>query len=85
MSTQPISRDPLSAEEWQEAIDSAQFLLLLRSAKIFGLICGGPSIDSIDEDRCWRLIRLGAAAGYKPASDGELVKKFMPEKARGNT
>lgn len=37
-----MSRDPRTAEEWQEAADAAEFMLLLDSCRQYGLITGGP-------------------------------------------
>lgn len=56
-------QDPASDAEWQEAVDAAEFLLQLDSARQYGLLTGGPEIDF---DRCVDLVRRGAARGIFP-------------------
>jgi hypothetical protein len=54
-------KEPETAEEWQEAANAADFMLCVVSARIYGLITGGPSIDA---DRCIELLTRGELAGY---------------------
>lgn len=42
-------RDPRTAEEWQEAVDQAEFFLLVESARLYGLITTDLKIDA---ERC---------------------------------
>lgn len=55
--------DPQTPKEWQEAVDSANFLLMLDSARMYGLVEGGPEID---EDRCEEILKRGKSLGYTP-------------------
>ena len=41
--------DPKAPEEWQAAADAADALLRLDSARMYGLVTGGPEVDA---DRC---------------------------------
>jgi hypothetical protein len=69
-----VIRDPITPEEWQEAVDMAEFLLLLESAKMYGLI----SFESkISPKRCCQIIERGAAKGYTPASESALIRRFL--------
>ncbi len=68
------ARDPITSTEWQEAVNMAEFLLLLESAKMYGLI----EFDTpIDRKRCCKIIALGAGLGYTPASEPDLIKQFL--------
>ena len=40
-----MARDPQTREEWQEAVDAAAFMVYLHSARLYGLIEGGPEVD----------------------------------------
>jgi hypothetical protein len=57
------TRDPQTPAEWREAVDAAEFHLLLDSARKYGLVTGGPVIDVA---RCEEILRRGAAQGYRP-------------------
>jgi hypothetical protein len=57
---------PSTAAEWQEAVDLAEFLLTLDSARQYGLVTGGPTVNV---DRCAQLLEEGAARGITPSSD----------------
>ncbi len=56
-------RDPETPEEWQEAVDAAHFYLLLDSARLYGLIDGGPLVDA---DRCAEILKQGRERGVEP-------------------
>jgi hypothetical protein len=56
-------RDPVTREEWQEAVDQARFYLLLDSARQYGLVTGGPDVDV---DRCVEILALGLKQGITP-------------------
>lgn len=49
--------------EWQIAVDAAEAMLLLDSARQYGLVTGGLFVDV---DRCVDLLARGHAAGYVP-------------------
>lgn len=55
--------DPVTPEEWQTVVNAAQFLLELDSARQYGLIEGGPSINVA---RCERMLARGRKLGYEP-------------------
>jgi hypothetical protein len=68
------TRDPRTPGEWQEAVDMAEFLLLLDSARQYALITGGPEIDAV---RCAELVLTGKALGCRPSTVPVLLKKYM--------
>jgi len=57
------AQDPQTPEQWQEAVDHAEALLLIHSARAYGFIKGGPEIDV---DRCDAILTRGAALGVQP-------------------
>lgn len=61
-------RDPISPDEWQDAVDHAHFYLALDAAQKYGLVTvtGGPNINI---DRCIELLEGGAARGFTPRAD----------------
>lgn len=59
-------RNPQRREEWQEAVDAADFMLKLDAARLYGLVTGGPEIDS---QRCSYLLDRGKALGILPRPD----------------
>jgi hypothetical protein len=67
-------QSPSTPTEWQEAVDLAEFLLLLDSAKQYGLIEGGPAINTA---RCADLLECGRGKGYIPAQHQVLLKRYM--------
>jgi len=56
-------QDPKTPEEWQEAADAAHFLLLVDSARQYGLITGGPEANV---DRCISILEQAKAQGITP-------------------
>ena len=59
-------RDPETAAEWQEAVDAAEWLIHVYSAKQYGLVTGGPG--SIDVERCEEILKRGRARGIRPTA-----------------
>lgn len=59
-------RDPETPAEWQEAVDSAYAWIAFESARIYGLVEGGPDVDI---ERCAEILAAGAERGYRPADD----------------
>ena len=57
---------PHSREEWQEAVDAAHTLLLVDSARQYGLIIGGPNVHI---ERCEEILRQGHERGIRPTDD----------------
>ena len=63
--------DPITREQWQEAATLANAALLIHSAEAYGLIDGGPRIDT---DRChWILQEALEVHKIKPVTGSELV------------
>jgi hypothetical protein len=73
-------RDPETAAEWQEAVDGAEFFLLLDSAQQYGLITGAPKVNF---DRAEQILAQGRERGITPASREELVRRFV-KRAKAN-
>jgi hypothetical protein len=67
-------RDPHTPEEWQEAVNMAEFLLALDSCKQYGLIEGGPTVKF---ERALKIIERGRARGVVPAPLEELLKMYL--------
>jgi hypothetical protein len=65
---------PQSPEEWQDAVDGAHALLALDAARQYGLVTGGPVIN---QERCARMLRRGAARGITPRPDA--LERFLAE------
>ena len=59
--------DPKTPQQWQCAVDAAQGLLYLDSARKYGLVTGGPA--NINIERCEEILRRGAEMGIWPAPD----------------
>ena len=70
----PTRRDPQTPEEWQDAVDGAQALLEIDSAKQYGLITGGPDADV---QRCEEILLYGKALGVTPSDD--CAQRFISE------
>ena len=67
--------DPQTLEEWQNAVDAADALLKLDAARMYGLVTGGPEVDT---ERCWEMIHRAAEMyGIEPAEDA--VERFVQE------
>jgi hypothetical protein len=77
---QPLTQwtDPVGAEQWQLAVDAAHAALVLESARLYGLVTGGPQVDV---ERCEDILTRGAAGGFTPAADA--VDRFVGELADG--
>lgn len=73
-------RDPKTREAWQNAADAADALLKIDSARIYGLLTGGPEIDA---DRCWELVhRAKELQGIEPREDA--VERYLSHYAAGD-
>lgn len=57
-------RDPQTRAEWQQAVDAAETFRLIASARVFGLVTGGPTIDV---ERCEEILARGRARAIVPA------------------
>ena len=56
--------EPESPDEWQAAVDGADFLILLDAAVQFGLLTGGPKANVL---RCLDILDRGAERGIFPS------------------
>jgi len=59
-------RDPQTSAEWQQAVDAAYACLALDSARHYGLVTGGPSVDV---ERCEDILARGKSRGIEPTED----------------
>ena len=57
---------PKTSEEWRDAVDMADALLMLASCRMYGVVDGGPKINLT---RCEELVEQGKARGIKPRPD----------------
>ena len=63
-----MPRDPESDAEWQEAADSADFLLVLDSAVQYGLVLvDGTPESGADVESCQWILQEAAKRGIHPA------------------
>ncbi len=67
-------KDPQTPEEWQNAVDAAAGALALQSARVYGLIVGGPEVVV---GRCAEILAVGKAKGFTPRPDA--VSRFADE------
>ncbi len=49
-------KNPRTAKEWQEALDAANGALAFDSAKLYGLLTGGPQVNTA---RCLEILKAG--------------------------
>lgn len=77
-----VPGEPETSERWQKAVNLAEFYLLLESARQYGLIEGGPSMDI---ERCEELLHRGKQPGVQPQSAGELALLLAQALAGGLT
>jgi hypothetical protein len=63
---------PSTPAEWQAAVDAAHAATCLDSARQYGLVSGGPTVDV---ERCDELLRAGEARGIRPSRDA--VERFV--------
>ncbi len=59
-------RTPKTKDEWQEAVDAAHVLLILDSARQYGLVSGGPKPNA---SRCEQILQEGKKRGIRPRED----------------
>lgn len=59
-------KSPKTSGEWQDAVDAAHVLLLVDSARQYGLITGGPKVNV---ERAVQLLRHGKQRGIHPRPD----------------
>jgi hypothetical protein len=66
-----MKRNPRTHEEWQHAVNTAEALIVLDSARQYGLVTGGPKINV---KRCTEILSLGKTRGIRAAPDA--IEKF---------
>jgi hypothetical protein len=66
-------RNPHTPAEWQEAVNAAEFGLILDSCYQYGLLTG-PKVDTA---RCLMILERGRGLGIKAAPHAELIKTFI--------
>ena len=71
-------KNPKTKEEWQEAVDAANGALALESARMYGLVVGGPEIN---QARCIEILKRGKKIGILPAKDS--IERFVEQWQRG--
>ena len=65
-------QNPTTAGEWQNAVDAASALLHIESARLYGLVKGGPAVNV---ERCEEVIALAKQRGVRPGKDA--VERFV--------
>ena len=71
---------PQGDAEWQNAADAAHALLAVDAARAYGLISGGPDVDT---GRCAEVLDRAHGMGLAPAEDAiERYVKGIAEEAR---
>ncbi len=68
------AREPHTDAEWHEAVDLAQLWLLVESARLYGLIAGGPVVNV---RRCEQIIARGRKRGISPLDTDALLRKYV--------
>jgi hypothetical protein len=73
-------RTPQTEKEWREAVDAAAGALAIESARLYGLVTGGPTVDVL---RCEAILKEGARLGFEPPADaGERYARELLASAR---
>jgi hypothetical protein len=68
----PRPRNPRTPAEWQDAVDAAHGAIALDSARKYGLVTGGPTVDV---QRAAELLAKGRARGIRPRPDA--IDRFI--------
>jgi hypothetical protein len=64
-------RDPNNEQEWQGAVNAAEFFLALESARLYGLVEHDFRLDTA---RCEDILRRGKDRGFVPAPIEDLCR-----------
>lgn len=59
-------QNPITPDEWQTTVDAAKALLVLDSARLYGLVTGGPEVNV---KRCEEILYTGRQQGIQPRKD----------------
>jgi hypothetical protein len=54
---------PVTDEQWQDAVDAAHALLIFDTARLYGLVTGGPKVNV---ELCVEIIEDGRNQGIEP-------------------
>lgn len=65
---------PVTDEQWQDAVDASHALLTLEAAHLYGLVTGGPEVNV---QRCVEILEDGRERGIRPSADA--VKRLVFE------
>jgi len=74
-------KDPQTNEEWKEAANMAQFLLLLDSSRMYGLV---QTDIEVNVDRCDEILKAAKERGIMPDPDDLLCERFIHNEQPGN-
>jgi hypothetical protein len=66
--------NPRTPDQWQQAVDLAEGALLFHSARLCGLVAGGPKINV---RRCRKVIQKGRGRGVFPTPAA--AEKFVAD------
>jgi hypothetical protein len=67
-------KNPTTHEEWQNAVDAAEAFSVLHSARLYGLVTGGPEINI---ERCVEILEQGKQLDITPSPDA--VEQLVAE------
>jgi hypothetical protein len=65
---------PVTDQQWRDAVDAAHALLTLETARLYGLVTGGPEVNV---ERCVEIIEDGRSRGILPRVDA--VERMVAE------
>lgn len=72
-------KNPETPQEWQLAVDLAEFYLLTDSAEQYGLVTG----PKVNVQRCEDILARGRERGFRPRDHRTLCEEFIPALAGG--
>ncbi len=75
-------KNPKSQKQWQEAVNAAHGALALDSARMYGLVTGGPEVN---QKRCIEILEKGKKRGIMPEDDSidRFIKDLQQAQGRG--
>ncbi len=76
------NKNPKTEKEWQAAVNAAHGALALDSARMYGLVTGGPKVD---QKRCIEILEKGKKLGIMPEDDSidRFIKDLQQAQGRG--
>lgn len=72
-----MARNPSTPQEWQEAVDAAEFYLGVDAARQYGLLTTSAQVNV---GRCVEVLEEGKSRGYLPKPMKELCEIFIEKK-----